>query len=200
SSRRERSSAAPRRSRSSSGRISDSKAFGLPSPGGRGWPRSGRVRVSLSTVRPCETAKLGWHVRGVGLEWGRRARGRGWRPVPLAGRGPGEPTWPGPQAKLFVVLAAGAASLAMAHWTLRAQEPREPTRGVAPRVESPAAPAPSVQDALLRVHALPFAEETKLDDVAAYLRKSLKAAVVLDLAALRRLELTPDSTVRLQLH
>ncbi len=43
-----------------------------------------------------------------------------------------------------------------------------------------------VQEALLRPYRFPFARPTSLEQVCAHLRETLKAAVVLDLAALDR--------------
>jgi hypothetical protein len=100
--------------------------------------------------------------------------------------------------------------LVTARLTIRAQErqgdepaPREGRRGLLPqareeKAEAEAAPI-SVQDALQRPFALTFAEPTSLTDVCQFLRRTLKAPVVLDLAALDRLELEPEDTVQLQL-
>lgn len=57
----------------------------------------------------------------------------------------------------------------------------------------------SVQDALLRPYRFPFAEDTALQEVANALKQTLGAPVVLDLAALKRLEITPETPVRLDL-
>jgi hypothetical protein len=60
--------------------------------------------------------------------------------------------------------------------------------------------APShIADAMLRPVRLPFNEGVSLEDVAAYLRKTLGANVVLDLAALDRHELKPSHHVRIDL-
>jgi len=61
------------------------------------------------------------------------------------------------------------------------------------------APALSVQDALQRPFSFPFAEPTTLTEVGQYLRRALRAPVVLDLAALERQEVRPDDRVQLQL-
>ena len=58
---------------------------------------------------------------------------------------------------------------------------------------------PNVADAMLLPIRLPFADPTTLDGLAAYLRKELKANVVLDLAALDRHDVKPTDTVRLDL-
>jgi hypothetical protein len=56
-----------------------------------------------------------------------------------------------------------------------------------------------IADAMLLPARLPFAEKTSLEAVAAYLRKELKANVILDRAALGRLKLEPTDTVQLDL-
>jgi hypothetical protein len=61
------------------------------------------------------------------------------------------------------------------------------------------APRPSIQESLVRPFRLPFREPTALDRVAAYLGSELSGPVVLDRAALTRLELRPDDTVQLEL-
>jgi hypothetical protein len=85
----------------------------------------------------------------------------------------------------LLVVVAGAT-----RWPVRAQErpPVASTGGTN-----------SLQDALLRPCNIPFANDTTLDAVAQYLRKTLRVPVVLDPAALKRQELTPESKVRLQL-
>jgi hypothetical protein len=60
-------------------------------------------------------------------------------------------------------------------------------------------PAFSVQDALQRPFTFPFEVPTTLTDVCQYLRKELRAPVVLDIAALERQELRADDQVQLQL-
>src|SRR5207248_8275992 len=98
--------------------------------------------------------------------------------------------------------------LVTARLTIRAQErqgkdpaPREGRRGLLQQTrEEKAEAAPiSVQDALQRPFAFSFAEPTSLTEVCEFLRRTLKAPVVLDLAALDRLELEPEETVQLQL-
>jgi hypothetical protein len=56
-----------------------------------------------------------------------------------------------------------------------------------------------VADAMLQPVRLPFGEGKTLEEVAAYLRKELKANVVLDVAALDRNDLKPTTKVRLDL-
>ncbi len=99
-----------------------------------------------------------------------------------------------------LTLAVAAGLFASTRWTLRAQD--RPGKGQArARVEA-AAPRPagvSVQDALLRPLDLPFGDETTLEEVRRFLADALGAQVVLDRAALDRLELTPEDTVQLDL-
>lgn len=57
----------------------------------------------------------------------------------------------------------------------------------------------SVQDALLRPFRFPFSRPTSLEQVCAHLRQTLKAPVVLDLAALDRQEVEPQDAVQLDL-
>ena len=92
----------------------------------------------------------------------------------------------GPRALL--VTAAVVAALGLARWGLQAQEPA-----------ADPSPKASAADAMDRPHAFPFDEPTTLGEVAEHLRKTLGIQVALDLAALKRHELTPQSTVRLRL-
>jgi hypothetical protein len=112
---------------------------------------------------------------------------------------------------LAIALTVAALAVASARWTLRAQDRQEGPPAQDPKAhaadpipEAAAAPTtresrPTVQEALLRVYPLHFADDTTLDEVAAHLRTALGAPVVLDLAALGRQELTPKATVRLEL-
>lgn len=75
------------------------------------------------------------------------------------------------------------------HGPSHAQESQPQTRSATPHIT----------DAMLQPVRLPFAEGKSLEDVAAYLRKELKANVVLDLAALDRHELKPTDRVRIDL-
>ncbi len=77
-----------------------------------------------------------------------------------------------------------------AHGPSRAQEGQPAPRGPG---------MPHIADALLQPVRLPFGEGKSLEDVAAYLRKELRANVVLDLAALDRHELKPSDRVRIDL-
>ena len=73
-----------------------------------------------------------------------------------------------------------------------------------PPAGTPPAPAPgrasaSVQDALARPFDFPFAKPTRIDEVATTLSKAIGAQVVLDRAAMSRLDVRPDDTVQLEL-
>jgi hypothetical protein len=59
--------------------------------------------------------------------------------------------------------------------------------------------AVTLQDALLRPYHFPFSRPTSLAEVCAHLKETLKAPVVLDLAALDRKSAEPDDTVQLEL-
>jgi hypothetical protein len=61
------------------------------------------------------------------------------------------------------------------------------------------ATAVSLQEALLRPYRFPFSQPTSLAEVCAHLRDTLKGPVVLDLAALDRKSVEPESTVQLAL-
>jgi hypothetical protein len=106
---------------------------------------------------------------------------------------------------VLVLICAAACLLVSARLTLHAQEsgasPRDRPR---PSTESASSPAStstsiSVQDALQKPFPLPFAEPTSLADVRRHLSEALRAPVVLDLAALERLGLTPEAPVQLEL-
>ena len=59
--------------------------------------------------------------------------------------------------------------------------------------------AVTLQDALLRPYHFPFSRPTPLQQVCAHLKQTLKAAVVLDLAALDRQDVEPEDPVQLEL-
>jgi hypothetical protein len=69
----------------------------------------------------------------------------------------------------------------------------------APRTIKETASSATLQDALLRPYRFPFARPTPLEQVCAHLRETLKAAVVLDLAALDRKSIEPEAAVQLDL-
>jgi hypothetical protein len=72
--------------------------------------------------------------------------------------------------------------------------------GAAPQDGGPSAsPRPSIQESLVQPFHLPFREPTSLEHVAELLRRELSGPVVLDRAALTRLELQPGDTVQLEL-
>ncbi len=98
---------------------------------------------------------------------------------------------------LVVVAVLGLGSV---RWTLLAQE-RAAKGQARAKVEGggPKAAPTSIQEALLKPLDIPFEQETTLEEVRQYLAKALGAQVVLDRAALDRLELVPDDTVQLEL-
>jgi hypothetical protein len=100
----------------------------------------------------------------------------------------------------LVMVAVSGGVLVSARWTLLAQE--RAAKGQA-RAKADVAVAPnarlSVQDALIRPLDLPFQEATSLEEVRQYLGKALGAQVVLDRAALDRLELVPEDTIQIDL-
>ncbi len=75
-----------------------------------------------------------------------------------------------------------------------AHSPREPS-GANPRTQSA-----SIQESLLKPFAFRFARPTPLADVVQMLNRELGSPVVLDRAALDRLDVKPDDTVQLELH
>ncbi len=72
-------------------------------------------------------------------------------------------------------------------------QPEEPPQATAQVTGS--AGAATVQDALLRPYDFPFANPTTLEAVCAHLRRTLKAPVVLDLAALDRKKVARPTTM-----
>ena len=107
----------------------------------------------------------------------------------------------------LVLLVVTTGLIASARLTLRAQErgagtaitqtaPNKPRTAQPARVEGPPV---SVQDAVLRPFDMPFGEPTSLEEVCGHLRHSLGGPVVLDLAALGRLKITPQDKVQLDL-
>jgi len=98
--------------------------------------------------------------------------------------------------------AVGSGLFVSARWPAPALAQERGARGAAKGAEKAAAvpQAPvSVQDAMLRPFDLPFGRETSLEEVRQFLARALNAPVVLDVAALDRLDLTPEDTVRLDL-
>jgi hypothetical protein len=72
-----------------------------------------------------------------------------------------------------------------------------PEAGQAARAGSPA--VLSLQDALVRPYRFPFSRPTSLEEVCTHLKQTLKAAVVLDVAALDRQKVEPGDSVVLEL-
>ena len=96
-----------------------------------------------------------------------------------------------PMIVLAMASAAVGGAWIAAYGPANAQESGEPVKTVVRTT--------NVADAMLLPIRLPFAEPISLEALAAYLRKELKANVVLDLAALGRHDVEPTATVRLEL-
>ncbi|MGO8898767.1 MAG: hypothetical protein ACLQU5_10530 [Isosphaeraceae bacterium] len=106
---------------------------------------------------------------------------------------------------LFVVAGVIVGLVAVSHLSLRAQSESKPAaeraKAVAGGVTELAklVQSDSVQDALLKPYPFRFARPTPLADVAQQLSRELGLPVVLDLAALGRLDVKPEDTVKLEL-
>lgn len=101
----------------------------------------------------------------------------------------------------LVIACVAIALVTSARLSLRAQDAKgldEPKVDAKPFHTATEA-AHSVVDALEREFDLPFGEPTPLEEVCRYLRRSLNAPVVLDLAALGRQNVRKDATVELDL-
>lgn len=94
-----------------------------------------------------------------------------------------------------IVAASGFAALAAVAWLAPTRAQDRPARGTAP----PAVAASTVQEALIRPVDFRFDGPTPLREVAAYLRRTLGIRVVIDRAALGRLEIDQDAPVQLEL-
>src|SRR5690349_14563098 len=104
----------------------------------------------------------------------------------------------------LIVGVAAVVGLASARLTLPAQDAADPA--VARAKGGPGEPqaagagtSASVSDALERPFPIPFGQPTRLDEVCRHLGRALRAPVVLDRAALDRLDLQDDDTVQLEL-
>jgi hypothetical protein len=110
------------------------------------------------------------------------------------------------QNLLFVLGGLIIGAVAAAHLPLQAQGERKPTENRAvPQHNRDAdstqsASALPIQDALLKPYNFRFSRPTTLNDLSQRLRHDLGAPVVLDRAALDRLEIKPEETVSLELH
>lgn len=98
---------------------------------------------------------------------------------------------------LFVVGGLLVGLAAATHLSLRAQNAGPPA-GPGAGTPKDGAP-PSIQDALLRPFHFGFKKPISLGDLAARLTRDLGSPVVLDMAALERLDLRQDETVTLDL-
>jgi hypothetical protein len=90
------------------------------------------------------------------------------------------------------IVVVGVAVIVSARWTLQADDARAPSNGRDAHKRS-------VLDQLEQPLRLPFKEPTSLAEVTVFLGKELGAPVVLDMAALKRLEITTEEKVQLEL-
>lgn len=107
-----------------------------------------------------------------------------------------------PRNALFALVGLVVGLLAAARIPLHAQKP--PAEAPPPAPVGTAAPPsaegkPSLQDALLKPYSFDFATPTSLEQVARRLAADLGGEVVLDIAALERLDVEKDDTVELGL-
>ncbi len=105
---------------------------------------------------------------------------------------------------LFLVAGMMVGLVAATHLSLRAQTetPQKEEKQLAPgvfAVQAKLLQRDSVQDALLKPYPFHFARPTPLADVVQRLSRELGLPVVLDLAALDRLDVKPEDTVKLEL-
>ncbi len=106
---------------------------------------------------------------------------------------------------VFLIAGLMVSLVVVSHLTLRAQtEPGKKAQGAqaatSGATESPKQVQPdSVQDALLKPYAFRFGRPTPLTEVVQRLTQDLGLPVVLDLAALDRLDIKPDDAVKLEL-
>jgi hypothetical protein len=110
------------------------------------------------------------------------------------------------RVNLLLVLGSLLVGLVAAtHLTSRAQSDRKPEAGAPAAAEGPSASASkpaargSVQDALLRPFPFAFKKPITLAELASRLHQELAAPVVLDKAALERLDVKTEDTVALEL-
>jgi hypothetical protein len=101
----------------------------------------------------------------------------------------------------LVAAVVAVALAATARLSLHAQDPKgSDVPELVPKNATNGAEAScSVQDALVKPFHLPFGDPTRLDEVCRYLRRTLNAPVVLDLAALARRNVRQEDTVQLEL-
>lgn len=88
--------------------------------------------------------------------------------------------------------------LAAAWWTSAQEGAPSGTAEPTPAPTRAALP-PTVEEALLRPSRIAFARPTPLSEVVVFLRELLRAPVVLDRAAMARLDVTEEDTVQLEL-
>lgn len=104
-------------------------------------------------------------------------------------------------ALVGLVIGLLAASRIPLHARKATQEPlpAAPATAAPAPAQAPRGDKPSLQDALLRPYAFDFARPTTLEEVARRLSADLGGEVVLDIAALERLDVKKDDTVELGL-
>jgi len=105
------------------------------------------------------------------------------------------------QSLILIVVGLVGGVVVATHLPLRAQGKGKPPAdqlSAAPNAEVQPS-AVSVQEALLRPYHFKFGRPTSLAEVSQRLGRELGAPVVLDLAALERLDIKPEQTVKLEL-
>lgn len=103
---------------------------------------------------------------------------------------------------LFALVGLAVGLLAASRIPLHAQKPPQEAEPAAPAGPAGAATnggRPSLQEALVRPYNFDFARPTTLEEVARRLSADLGGEVVLDIAALERLDVKKDDTVELAL-
>jgi hypothetical protein len=99
---------------------------------------------------------------------------------------------------IIATLTGAIVVLGSSRWGLSAQDEKS-RPALAARLPVASAAKPGIEEALTRRFSFPFADETTLESAAKFLQKELGAAVVLDLAALKRQGITADAHVKLDL-
>ena len=79
------------------------------------------------------------------------------------------------------------------------ESPPDERQPAEPPTKGAATSAVPLQEALLRPYRFPFSRPTSLEQVCGHLKETLKGAVVLDLAALDRKSVEPETAVQLEL-
>jgi hypothetical protein len=100
---------------------------------------------------------------------------------------------------LFALIGLAVGLLAASRIPLHAQKPPQEVARAAPAVAAADGLKPSLQEALVRPYNFDFTRPTTLEEVARRLSADLGGEVVLDIAALDRLDVKKDDTVELAL-